>query len=238
VQPFAGFVAVTEYVPPVVTLIFWPLSAVLQLKFAPAALLEAVSETVKIVQFNVGFTGKIVAVGGKLFAEIVAKATEVQPFTPVAVTVKLPAAAAIWVLDKFPPPQLNVAAGSPLVAIIVAVGFVQVIAALIGETVAPGAVVFCEIVETAAAVQPFAGFVTVIVKTPAAETVFCVETLPPPQLNVALFVDELAVKIIVGVLHVICPEIGLIAAFGGFIFWEIIVVCAAVQPFAVVTVTA
>ena len=61
--------------------------------------------------------------------------------------------------------------------------------------------------------QPF-GAVTVTVKLPAAETVFVVEILPPPQLNVAPGVVELAVKTAVAVVQFKETVAGLTAAFG------------------------
>ena len=160
-----------------------------------------------------------------------------QPFAPVAVTEKVPADVAIWVLVKFPFPQLKVAAGSPLDATKLAVGTAQVKTALAGLIEAPGAAVFWEMTDSAVAVQPFVGLVTVTVKLPAALTVFVCEKLPPPQLNVAPGVLDPANKLMVAVLHEIVPVAGLTVAFGWFRFWEMTTFSTAVQPPGAVAVT-
>ncbi len=235
-QPFAA-VTVTEKLPLVVTLSTGPVAAVFHKKVPPVALLVAVRFICEIVQFSSGFAGEIAIVGSPKFSETTTDALDVHPFAPVAVTENVPAAVAIWVFVKLPLPQLNVAAGSPLDAVSVAVGAVQVKMTAAGAIVAPGGVVFCEILEVAVAVHPLAGFVTVTVKLPAAETVFVCEKLPPPQLKVAPGVVDPASKLMVVVLHEIVPEAGLTVAFGWVKFWVIATFPTAVQPPAAVAVT-
>ena len=87
VQPLAGLVTVTVYVPGEETVLILPLPPPLQAYVAPAALEEAVSVTEVTAQVSVA-GGAIVALGGVMFCVTVVDADAVQPLAG-SVTVTL-----------------------------------------------------------------------------------------------------------------------------------------------------
>jgi hypothetical protein len=82
--------------------------------------------------------GETAASGCAKLAVTEAVATFVQPFAPVTVTVKLPAAFTVFWVEIFPPPQLKVAPSVVLDAVKTAEFVKQVNVKSVGVTVASG----------------------------------------------------------------------------------------------------
>ena len=121
-----------------------------------------------------------------------------------------------FVAVVIPPPQLKVAPAVVDVAVKVSLVFKQ-FKTVGGLMPAFGAVMFCVTVTKAVAVHPFEGSVTVTVNPPGAVMLSAAVVFPPPQLKVAPFVVEVAVKVWLVLVQVKTVG-GLMPALGAVMF--------------------
>ena len=194
VHPFAGSVAVTVYVPAVVTDLVLPVPPPLHAKVAPAVVEDAVNVVLVTVQFSTA-GGAILTLGVVVFCVTVVEAEAVQPFAgSVAETVYVPAVETLFVLPVPPPLHANVAPAVVEDAFNVTELLMQFNCA--GAAILTlGAVIFCVTVLDAEAVHPFAGSVAVTVYVPAVLTDFVLPVPPPLHAKVAPAVVEEAVNV-------------------------------------------
>lgn len=232
VHPFAGFVAVTVYVPAALTVA--GLAALLnappfQTMVLPA--LVPVNVAVVVVQLILLLLAEL-TVGGVVFEVMVTVDVFVQPFTKlVDVTVYVPIALTVAGFDAFTrEPPFHTIVLPKLVPVNVAVNAVHVkFPEEEEETV--GGVVLLVIVTVDVAVHPLDAFVEVTVYVPAALTEAGLAALLNAPPFHTIVPDPVPVNVELSVVHVKFPELDE-DTVGGVVFPVMVTVEVAVHPFA------